>query len=89
MVQGLKELGWSVENLPDATFYLWLPIPPRYKTSSEFTNDLMKTSGVVTVPGPGFGDYGEGFFRISIVCSDESLQEVIDRMKADGFYFEG
>lgn len=89
LVKGLKELGWDMDNLyiPDATFYLWLPIPPRYKTSTEFTNDLMRTSGVVAVPGNAFGDCGEGFFRISIVCSDESLQEVIDRMKSDGFYF--
>lgn len=87
-VQGLKELGWDVENrIPDATFYLWLPIPPRYKTAQDFTNDLMRTSGVVTVPGNAFGKYGEGFFRISIVCSDEDLHEVIKRMKQDGFYF--
>lgn len=89
MVKGLKELGWDIDNLniPSATFYLWLPIPPRYKTSREFTDDLMKTSGVVTVPGNGFGKYGEGFFRISIVCSDENLLKVIDRMKDDGFSF--
>lgn len=87
-VQGLKELGWDVENrIPDATFYLWLPIPPRYKTAQEFTNDLMRTSGVVTVPGNAFGKYGEGFFRISIVCADQDLHEVINRMKQDGFYF--
>jgi len=90
-VKGLKELGWDMDNLnvPDATFYLWLPIPPRYKTSKEFTDDLLKTSGIVVVPGNGFGDYGEGFFRISIVCSDENLQKVIDRMKSDEFYFNG
>jgi len=88
IVQGFKELGWPVENIPDATFYLWLPIPPRYKTSADFTNDLMRTSGVVAVPGNGFGDFGEGFFRISIVCSDESLYETINRMKTDGFYYE-
>lgn len=89
LVKGLKELGWDIDNLniPDATFYLWLPIPPRYKTSSEFTNDLMRTSGVVAVPGNAFGKYGEGFFRISIVCSDENLIEVIERMKKDGFCF--
>ncbi len=86
-VKGLKELGWENINVPDATFYLWLPIPPRYKTSKEFTDDLLRTSGVVVVPGSGFGKYGEGFFRASIVCSDEKLQECIDRMKADGFYF--
>lgn len=89
LVNGLKELGWDMDNLnvPNATFYLWLPIPPRYKTSKEFTDDLMKKSGIVVVPGNGFGKYGEGFFRVSIVCSDENLYEVINRMKIDGFYF--
>jgi len=88
LVKGLKELGWDLDNaIPKATFYLWLPIPPRYKTSSEFTDDLLKKSGIVVVPGHAFGKYGEGFFRISIVCSDENLQAVIDRMKDDGFYF--
>ena len=86
-VKGLKELGWSGFNIPSSTFYLWLPIPPRYKTSKEFTDDLMHKSGVVAVPGSAFGRYGEGFFRVSAVCSDEQLQECIDRMKADGFYF--
>lgn len=88
LVKGLKELGWDLENrIPDATFYLWLPIPSRYKTSKEFTDDLLKKSGIVVVPGNAFGKYGEGFFRISIVCSDENLQEIINRMKDDGFYF--
>lgn len=87
-VKGLKEeLGWGEFNVPDATFYLWLPIPPRYKTSVEFTNDLMRTSGVIAVPGDAFGKYGEGFFRVSIVCPEEQIREVIDRMKKDGFYY--
>lgn len=89
LVDGLKELGWNFDGfkLPNATFYLWLPIPPRYKSSEEFTNDLMYKSGIVAVPGHAFGDYGEGFFRASIVCSDEDLKEVIRRMKEDGFYY--
>lgn len=88
-MNGLKELGWPVDkiNVPDATFYLWLPIPPKYKSSKEFTDDLMYKSGIIAVPGHAFGKYGEGFFRVSIVCSDENLQEVIDRMKTDGFYY--
>jgi len=86
-VNGLKELGWKDFFVPDATFYLWIPIPPRYKTSVEFTDDLMHKSGVVAVPGNAFGKYGEGFCRISIVCSKEQLKEAIERMKTDGFYF--
>jgi len=85
--QGLKELGWGEFNIPDASFYLWIPIPPRYKTSVEFTHDLMHKSGVVAAPGSAFGEYGEGFCRISIVCSETQLREAIERMKTDGFYF--
>lgn len=88
LVEGLKELGWEGFIVPDTTFYLWLPIPPRYKSSLEFTNDLMHTSGVVAVPGEAFGKYGEGFFRVSIVCPEEQLYEVINRMKEDGFTFK-
>ena len=89
VVKGFRELGWDIkdEDIPDATFYIWLPIPPRYKTSQEFTQDLLKTSGIVVVPGSAFGNNGEGYFRLSAVSTDEQLQEVIDRMKKDGFYF--
>lgn len=90
VVQGFKELGWDMDKLnpPKATFYLWLPIPPRYKSSKEFTDAVLNTSGVVLVPGNGFGDNGEGWFRISIVAKEEDMVEVIRRLKEDGFYFE-
>lgn len=87
MVKGFKELGWPMDNVPHTTFYLWMPIPRNYKSSFEFCQDVLRKSGVVLVPGTAFGDCGEGFFRLSYVCSDEQLQEVIDRFKADGFYY--
>lgn len=86
-VKGMRELGWPEFYVPNATFYLWMPIPPRYKTSQEFTDALLETSGIVAVPGHAYGQYGEGFFRVSIVCSENQIQECIDRMKTDGFYY--
>lgn len=88
-VKGMRELGWEIkdEDLPHSTFYLWLPIPRKYDSSFKFCEDLLEKSGVVVVPGDAFGKYGKGFFRVSFVCSDEKLQEVIDRMKADGFKY--
>ena len=88
LVEGLRELGWKNFYVPDATFYLWLPIPPRYNSSVEFSDDLMKVSGIVVVPGDAFGEYGKGYFRVSIVCPEEQIKEVIQRMKTDGFYFD-
>ena len=89
LLQGFKELGWDIDtlNIPKATFYLWFPIPRKYKTSVEFCEDILKTSGIVLVPGNAFGSEGEGWFRLSVVCPDDKLQEVIDRMKQDGFYY--
>ena len=89
VINGFRELGWKIEenDIPKATFYIWLPIPPRYKTSKEFTDDLLKTSGIVVVPGNGFGANGEGWFRLSAVATDEQLMDVIERIKKDGFYF--
>ena len=89
MVKGLKELGWPIDEtkVPHTTFYLWLPIPPRYDSAFKFCQDVLEKSGVVLVPGNAFGAHGEGYFRLSFVCSDEQLQEVIDRFKADGFSF--
>ena len=90
ITDGLKELGWPIDkiNPPKATFYLWLPIPPKYKTSKDFTDELLNKSGIVVVPGNGFGNNGEGWFRLSIVASEEQMHEVIRRMKEDGFRFE-
>ena len=89
-LKGFKELGWEVDKLliPKATFYLWLPIPPGYSTSEEFAKEMLEKSGIVIVPGTGFGKYGEGFFRISLVDSDENISLAIERMKKDGFYFK-
>lgn len=89
MVKGFKELGWPIDEktVPHTTFYLWLPIPKRYNSAFEFCQEVLRKSGVVLVPGNAFGTCGEGFFRLSFVCSDEELQEVIDRFKADGFYY--
>ena len=89
LVKGLKELGWEFDEnkIPRTTFYLWVPIPIKYSSSVKFCEDMLEKSGIVVVPGTAFGKYGEGYFRISYVCSDEKLKEVIERMKSDGFRY--
>jgi LL-diaminopimelate aminotransferase len=87
-VAGLERLGWPVDTmkLPDATFYFWLPIPPRFNGDDvAFANALLETSGIVTVPGTGFGRYGAGFVRLSLVLPAEQQDDVIERMQTDGF----
>jgi LL-diaminopimelate aminotransferase len=87
----VQTLGWPAELLrkPQATFYFWLPIPPRYTNCQQFTTELLEQAGIVAVPGTAFGQYGEGFVRLSIVLPLEQLQEMIDRMLAKGFTYQG
>lgn len=81
MVDGLNELGWDVKK-PKATFYLWFRIPETYKSSMEFSADLLNKTGVVMTPGVGFGKYGEGYVRCSLTQPVERLQDVLDRLKS-------
>ena len=91
MIKGFRELGWDIpdEKIHHTTFYLWLPVPKRFKSAFDFCEQVLEKSGIVLVPGNAFGTHGEGYFRLSYVCSDEQLYEVLARLKADGFGFEG
>lgn len=82
-----NELGWEISHIPTATFYQWLKVPSRYESEEAFCDDLLTKSGIVMVPGTAFGKYGKGYVRVSIVCSMGSLQEVVKRMKEDGFTY--
>lgn len=84
--QGLKDLGWDI-SLPRATIYLWVPVPPGY-SSAEFAEQVLEKAAVIITPGTGYGEYGEGYFRISITLPTERLQEAFSRLKkAFGTFF--
>ncbi len=79
VVSGLQSIGWKAKP-QKATFYMWIPVPPGY-TSRELCLKLLKESHVVVVPGNGFGQNGEGYFRISLTISEKRLEEAIARIK--------
>ncbi len=65
LVEGLNSLGWSLEK-PQATFYVWTPVPPSFESSAAFAQALLEQCGVLVTPGSAYGATGEGFFRISL-----------------------
>ncbi len=78
-VKALSEAGWPVEP-PRGTIYLWAPVPAGF-TSAEFVSHILDETGVVLTPGRGFGEYGEGYFRIALTVAEERLQEAMERIK--------
>ncbi len=78
-VSSLKQIGFEVYP-SDATFYVWAKVPHNF-TSETFSLHLLKECGVVVTPGSGFGEFGEGYFRISLTVSESLLLEAMERMK--------
>ncbi len=80
VVDSLNRAGWALEK-PKATIYVWADVPERYGGSSAaYAEDLLETAGVVVTPGRGYGEAGEGYFRISLTYPDEILQEAMERI---------
>lgn len=83
IVPDLQKLGLEVE-MPTAAFYVWIGVPKGY-TSSSFTAHLLERAGIVTTPGNGFGEPGEGYVRMTITTSKERLAEAAERIRKAGF----
>lgn len=79
LVAGLKSLGIEFK-IPKATFYVWLRTPKGF-TSADYTAHLLNKAGLVTTPGNGFGEDGEGYVRIALTVKKERMSEAIERMK--------
>jgi LL-diaminopimelate aminotransferase len=74
-VGGLNSLGWQLD-MPQATFYVWVPVPPGY-TSASFATALLRDCKVLAIPGAVYGDYGEGFVRFSLTIKGQDKQAQI------------
>lgn len=64
---------------PSATFFVWIKVPNGLSSES-FANRLLNHYGVVVAPGIGFGKYGEGYIRASLLADEERLAEAAQRM---------
>lgn len=79
VIEGLRSCGLK-PFVPKATFYIWCPVPGGI-ASKEFAKKLLVEAGVVVTPGVGFGEYGEGYFRISLTQPEEILEEAVLRIQ--------
>lgn len=77
--EGLKAAGFTVYGGVNAP-YIWLKVPERM-SSWEFFDDLLKKAQVVGTPGVGFGQGGEGFFRLTAFGTRENTLKALERIK--------
>ena len=86
LLSQLVPLGYPI-GLPRATLYLWLPVPPRFANSLEFTTELLEKTGIVVAPGSGFGRAGEGFVRIALCVDEARCREAAERIARAGLHW--
>lgn len=78
LLPALRAQGFECET-PGATMYAWVPLPDGVASAS-FARHALEDTGVVTLPGSGFGAGGEGFFRLALTVSPPRLLEAAERL---------
>jgi LL-diaminopimelate aminotransferase len=78
LVNVLKAMGLDVQH-PRASLYVWAAVPDGY-TSADFAERLLEERDVLVSPGTSYGDYGEGYVRLSLTLPDEQLEQAVDRL---------
>ena len=78
--KALNDLGLKTFGGHDAPF-IFLKTPQGYN-SWEFFDYLLNEANVISVPGSGFGKYGEGFVRLSGLITEATFERAITQFKA-------
>jgi aspartate/methionine/tyrosine aminotransferase len=83
MVEGLRNLGFGVPEIPGGAFYVYARLPEELADNSEaFCLKLLETHGVATTPGTDFGQFeADRHVRISYANDLASLQEALQRIE--------
>lgn len=79
--EGLERAGiWHTGGLNSP--YIWLECPMGL-SSWDYFDRLLTRANVVGTPGAGFGEMGEGYFRLTAFGDKERTKEAVERIIAD------
>jgi aspartate/methionine/tyrosine aminotransferase len=80
ITDGLRSIPGLRCPEPEGAFYAFPNIQETGLTSSQFEDRVMHEAGVALLSGTGFGEFGEGYVRISYANSRENIQKALDRL---------
>ncbi len=79
VIKALTTLGLTVE-VPRASLYIWARVPEGF-TSAELAARLLEETDIVVTPGSSYGQYGEGYIRLSLTTPDEQVEKGGQRLE--------
>jgi LL-diaminopimelate aminotransferase len=80
VITALGNLGLRAP-VPRASLYVWAAVPEGY-TSAEFAARLLDEIDIVVTPGSSYGQYGEGYIRLSLTTLDDRVEEGCRRLES-------
>ncbi len=80
IVDGLNSLPGVTCQKPQGAFYVFPNIIGLGKTSDQVANWILEEAGIALLPGTSFGEYGEGYLRLSYANSIENIEKAIEKM---------
>ena len=80
IVEGLNRLPGVSCRLPRGAFYVFPNVKSLRRPSGEVAETLLNEAGVATLGGTAFGEYGEGYLRLSYANSEANLKMAVQRM---------
>jgi aspartate aminotransferase len=81
VVDRIAELPEVSCPTPQGGFYAFVDVSSLDGSSFDVARRLLNDYGVVTVPGSGFGEQGEGYLRLSFANDIDRLREGFDRIE--------
>jgi len=81
IVDGLNTIPGFVCQKPQGAFYVFPNITGTGMGSTELANLILEKAGVALLPGNSFGQYGEGYLRLSYANSIENIERGLDKIR--------
>jgi aspartate/methionine/tyrosine aminotransferase len=82
IVAGLNAIPGIHCQTPQGAFYVFPNIRAIGMSSSDLANLILERAGVALLPGSSFGEFGEGYLRLSYATSIETIQRGLERIQA-------
>ena len=80
IADGLRSIPGINCPEPEGAFYAFPSIKGTGLTSAQFEEKAMNDAGVALLSGSAFGEYGEGYVRLSYANSQENIKQAIDKL---------
>ena len=82
IVAGLNNMPGVRCQSPQGAFYVFPNIKGTGMSSNECANLILDKAGVALLPGSSFGEYGEGYLRLSYANSIENIEKGLEKIQA-------